>query len=168
MTRNRERGGATLEFPLAGIPLIMLLMITFEICLAMWSYHTLALAVKEGAIYASTKGQDCTYTGNNCQVSVATVVQRVLTAGVGINPNQLSVTLCTSTSGCLAACNPASNCLSNATLWPGSVPPNTGWIEIDASYPAPMSIPALLWPGKSLASMGTIEFSASSRQVVQY
>src|SRR5205823_10249951 len=83
---NQERGTVMIEFLFAGVPLIFLLLIIFELCLAMWSYHTLATAVEDGAIYASTKGQDCTYTGNTCRVSISTIVQDILSAGIGINP----------------------------------------------------------------------------------
>jgi Flp pilus assembly protein TadG len=149
----------------------MLVMLVFEICIAMWSYHTLASAVKEGAIYASTKGQDCTYTGNTCQASIAQIVQRILAAGVGIDSTRLNLTFHSNASGSTdVPCNPAGSCSSNATLWPpasGGIP-NLNYIEITASYPAPISIPALLWPGQSLSRMGTIQFSASSRQVIQF
>jgi Flp pilus assembly protein TadG len=49
-SRNpKERGGTSLvEFTLVGIPMIFLLISTFEVARGMWEYHTLAYAVKEG------------------------------------------------------------------------------------------------------------------------
>lgn len=165
--RNSERGTAILEFPFAGIPLIFLVLVTFEICLAMWSYHTLASAVNAGAVYACTKGQDCSYGGNNCQVEIEQIVQRILAAGTGLDASQLNLTFYSSASNTTISCAPASNCLSNATQWPGGVP-NMDYIKIQATYPAPISIPALLWPGQSLSAIGAVQFSASSYQMIQF
>lgn len=80
MTRakQREKGGVLIEFTFVGIPLMLAFMSLIEICIAMWSYHTLAYAVRKGARYASTKGQGCTYTGNSCSVTAANILSRLL------------------------------------------------------------------------------------------
>jgi Flp pilus assembly protein TadG len=170
---KEERGSAVIEFTFAGVTVIMLLLVIFEMCLAMWSYHTLASAVEKGAIYASTKGQDCdpNYSPNDCRVSVSDVVSRVLQAGVGLDPNRLNVTLQSSDATVPPVnCNPASSCLSNATLWPPSsgYVPNISYVKISASYPVPVAIMSLFWPGQSLAGIGSVAFSASSLQLVQF
>ncbi|HEX7359275.1 MAG TPA: TadE family protein [Bryobacteraceae bacterium] len=170
---KEERGSAIIEFTFAGVTVIILLLVIFEMCLAMWSYHTLASAVEKGAIYASTKGQDCdpNYSPNDCRVSVSDIVSRVLQAGVGLDPNRLNVTL--QSSGGEVPCNPASSCLSGSyttTLWPpnSDYVPNIDYVEISASYPVPVAIMSLFWPGQSLAGIGNIKFSASSLQLVQF
>jgi TadE-like protein len=181
---NRERGTALIEFMFAGVPLIFLLLIIFELCLAMWSYHTLATAVEDGAVYASTKGQDCTYTGNTCRVTISAIVQDILSAGIGINPNQLSLTFHSSASAFYAdiICNPASSCLTGtnaSTYWPpalvSSGPPavygNTpaiSYVDITGTCPAPVPIISLFWQARSLAGIGSLQFSAKSRQIVQF
>ncbi len=105
--------------------------------LAMWSYHTLAFAVGDAAHFASTKGIGCTYTGNACGITVAAVAQRVATAGLGLVPGQLNVTL-TSTAGNVS-CNPVSSCYSNVTTWPPASPAGTNKvgqpITVTAYYP---------------------------------
>ena len=57
--RGRRRlGNATIEFTLVEIPLLCVLISTFEMARGMWLYHTLAYAVKEGARYAAVRGQN--------------------------------------------------------------------------------------------------------------
>jgi hypothetical protein len=46
--KQRQRGSAMIEFTLVGIPMIFLLISIFEISRAMWNYHTLAFAIREG------------------------------------------------------------------------------------------------------------------------
>jgi Flp pilus assembly protein TadG len=179
-----ERGSALIEFLFAGIPLMLLLLIIFEMGLALWSYHTLATALEEGATYASTKGQGCTYTGNSCRVSVSQIVQDILSAGVGIDPNKLGLTFHSSVSAYYSDinCNPASSCLTGtytSTLWPpgrvtsGTISvygdmPNLSYVDITGTYPSPTPIIGLFWPFHTLAGIGTLQFSAESRQVVQF
>lgn len=177
---NQERGAATIEFALAGVPLILLLVIIFEICLAMWSYHSLATAVEDGAVYASTKGQGCTYSGNTCRVSISTIVQDILSAGVGIDPSRLNLTFHSSAPGTTdVTCNPASSCQTNSTLWPpglvSSGPPavygyipNISYIDVTGTYPSPLPVIGLYWAGQALAGGGTLQFSSTSRQIIQF
>jgi len=181
---NRERGATMIEFLFAGVPLILLLLIIFELCLAMWSYHTLATAVEDGAIYASTKGQDCTYTGNSCRVTISAIVQDILSTGIGINPNQLKLTFHSSASTYYAdiTCNPASSCLTGSyttTYWPPALVssgppavygnmPDINYIDITGTCPAPVPVISLLWQWRSLAGIGSLQFSAMSRQIIQF
>ena len=184
MSAKRTRGVAILEFLLAGIPILVLLLIIFELCLALWSYHTLAAAVEDGALYASTKGQGCTYTGNSCRVSISAIIQDILGAGVGIDPNRLNLTFHSSASAYYAdiVCNPAQTCLSGrytTTLWPparvSSGPPAVygdmpaiSYIDITGTYPSPVPVISLFMPAQLLPAIGTLQFSATSRQVVQF
>ncbi|HEX4749080.1 MAG TPA: TadE/TadG family type IV pilus assembly protein [Bryobacteraceae bacterium] len=177
---GRERGSAMLEFLFVGIMLMMLLLIILEMCIALWSYNTLAVAVQDGALYASTKGQGCTYTGNSCRVTVSSITQDILAAGVGINPSQLNLTFHSSASAYYADINcTASNCLSNATVWPpakvtsgatviyGDMP-SISYIEITATYPSPVPIIGLFVPTQMLPSVGTLQFSAIACEVIQF
>src|SRR5882762_5274489 len=58
--RDRCRGSNILEFTLVGIPLVFILISTFEMARGMWNYHVMAYAVKEGTRYASVHGNNCT------------------------------------------------------------------------------------------------------------
>ena len=46
--RRAQRGATTIEMTLVGIPIIFLLISTFEISRGMWMYNTAATAVREG------------------------------------------------------------------------------------------------------------------------
>ena len=48
-----------LEFVLVGIPLIFVILSIFEIARGMWTYQTLAFAVREGTRYAIMHGKGC-------------------------------------------------------------------------------------------------------------
>ena len=165
----KERGGTSLvEFTLIGIPMIFLLISTFEVARGMWEYHTLAYAVKEGTRYASVHGRACE-APNACQVTVAQVVQTVVNAGTGLLPSALAVTL-TSTAGTVS-CSPASTCIgasANNTLWPPDPANALGSdISISASYPFQSAI-SMFWPGAGPAvGVATVNFPASSTGVMQ-
>ena len=46
--RKRSRGATILEFSLVGIGLIFVILSFFEVSRGMWTYQTLAYAVREG------------------------------------------------------------------------------------------------------------------------
>jgi len=78
-----------IEFVFAGIPLILIMVSIVEMALTMWTYETLAFAVREGARYAATKGQGCSYSGNSCGVTVASITQKISASGMGLAPGIL-------------------------------------------------------------------------------
>ena len=91
-----RRGNTTLEFTLVGIPLLFVLISIFEISRAMWMYHTLAYAIKQGTRYAAVRGQNCVpaVNGNSCTVTIGNLVTFIQTAGGGLLPDQLHLTFC--------------------------------------------------------------------------
>ena len=155
-----------LEFILVGIPIIFVLISTFELARGMWNYHTLAYAVKEGTRYASVHGVNCTASPNTCGVTIAQITQRILDAGIGLPSNQLSLrfTDAGGTTNCLA-----NNCLTNNTVWPpapGNAVGNS--VQIDGNMPF-QSVISMFWPGSgSGTTFGTFNFPASSRETVQF
>lgn len=163
--KSRRRGSSTLEFTLVGIPLIFVLVSTFEMARGMWNYHTIAYAVKEGTRYASVHGNNCA-APNTCQITIAQITQKILDNGIGLPPNQLRLTF-TSQSGTIS--NYASTLLLNNTVWPSSPGNAVGSaIQIDATYPFTSAI-SMFWPGAgSGVNFGTVTFPASSRETVQF
>jgi len=155
-----------IEFTLVGIPLVFILISTFEVARGMWIYHTLAYAVKEGTRYASVHGETCTIAPNTCTVTVAQVVQHVLDQSSGLLPGQLNLTL--TSVGSAQACSPASSCQSIDTTWPPSPDSNLGNnITITGTYPFPSAI-SMFWPGAGPATSATfVTFSASSTETMQ-
>ena len=87
-TRSGERGASTIEMTLVGIPLMFVLISIFEISRGMWTYHTMATAVREATRYAMVHGQNCVYTPptitNNCAITVGNLATRLRDYGAGI------------------------------------------------------------------------------------
>lgn len=170
---NRERGGSTLiEFVLVGIPMIFILISTFELARGMWTYHTVAYAVKEGTRYASVHGINCTISPNNCGVTIANIASVMKTAGVGLLPSQLTVTM-TPAAGS-ATTDTLDNLLTNNTAWPPASPTGTNAvgqpIKISATYPF-RSLLAMFWPGARggpQRGAGLFYLPASSTDRIQF
>jgi Flp pilus assembly protein TadG len=164
--RDRRCGSSTLEFTLVGIPLMFVLISTFEMARGMWNYHTIAYAVKEGTRYASVHGVNCASSPNTCTVTIGQITQKIVDAGIGLPTNQLRLTF-TSQSGATTCY--ANACLSNATVWPpapGNVVGSS--IQIGATYPFTSAI-SMFWPGAGTGiNFGTVNFPASSRETVQF
>jgi Flp pilus assembly protein TadG len=164
--RNRRCGSSTLEFTLVGIPLMFVLISTFEMARGMWNYHTIAHAVKEGTRYASVHGVNCASSPNTCTVTIGQITQKIVDAGIGLPTNQLRLTF-TSQSGSVS--NFANNLLANATVWPpapGNVVGSS--ITITATYPFTSAI-SMFWPGAGTGiNFGTVNFPASSREAIQF
>lgn len=169
MRRNgsRNRGSALIEFTLVGVPILFLLITTFEMSRAMWTYHTLAHAVRRGLRAAVVHGQNCGVNNNNCTWTVADVTRTIRQAGVGLDPQRLSVTLI-SDAGSLS-CNPISSCSGNATVWPPNNANTPGRrVTIRAAYGF-QSAMVLFWPGAGpMARTGTLNLPAESSQVIQF
>ena len=91
--RANKSGNAMIEFTLVGIPLIFVLLVTFETARGMWLYATVAHAVRAGARYAVVHGKDCSTPPNNCPVTVADVARVIRDAGVGLDPADFRLAL---------------------------------------------------------------------------
>jgi TadE-like protein len=172
--RRRSRlGNATIEFTLVGIPLLCVLISTFEMARAMWIYHTLAYAVKEGARYTVVRGQNSPNQvglGGSTTGTLTPICNFIAQQGAGLIPHQLSLSF-TSFSGTLGPYT-ADACPS-APVWPpngedalDNLPGQR--ITITASYPFQSSI-LIFWPG---VNSGTIfpsfTFPAQASEVMQF
>jgi TadE-like protein len=168
-TRRTEKGGTLIEFTLVGIPLVLILVSLIEMCIAMWSYHTLAYAVREGARYASTKGQGCTYTGNTCSVTVGTIAQQIASSGIGLIPAQLNLDLISAAGD--VPCHPISSCYSTTTIWPPSsslanIPGST--ISVSGTYPVQTNLVIMFFPKTGGSQMSAVTLAASSQQIIEF
>jgi Flp pilus assembly protein TadG len=164
----RRKGNSTIEFTLVGLPLLFALVSIFEMSRGMWIYHTLAYAVKEGTRYAVVHGQNCGIEPNHCQVRVMDIAQHVKDAGIGLDPNQLTITL-TSSSRSPVTCSPLTSCLSNGDIWP-DYPDNQAGLSIGISARIPFrSAIAMFWPGGGKGvNFGEVWFPAASQETVQF
>jgi Flp pilus assembly protein TadG len=152
-----------IEMTLVGIPVIFILITTFEVARAMWIYHTLAHAVKEGSRYASVHGSNCAAPPNACTVDIAQIAARIRSAGVGLIPEELQLSF-TAANGVETRCLLRS-CLTNTTTWPPSPANGVGsHIIISGSYPFRSPV-ALLWQRDAAA---VIHFPASSQERIRF
>ena len=196
--KSLQRGATTVEMTLVGIPIIFILISTFEMSRAMWNYHTLSNAVKEGVRYAIVHGQNCGTVGspplisNNCQVSSAggpnpiglrSVAQVIQDAGVGLDPDRTVLWFCAPAPTPASCASTTTPCAlgSASTKWPqcsavavNPWPPpccNQGGfnhIEIDIGTEF-HSMAALFWPGAGgAATFGVVNFGASSIELMQF
>jgi Flp pilus assembly protein TadG len=167
--RRRQSGVAIVEFSLAGIGTIFLLICTFHLSMGMWNYHVIANAVHEATRYLSVKGVNCTKPGNSCTVTVGTIAAKLETLAVGIPNNAINVTL-TSDSGAVTTCAPLSTCEGSTTLWPPHSNTDNAVgkkITVAASYRFQSPL-LFFWPGAGKTEFGTIWFPASSTQLILF
>ncbi len=140
--RKRQKGSSLIEFTLVGIPLIFVLIGTFEMARGMWLYQTVAYAVKEGARWAVVHGPNYTAYPNFCPSgstctpgSVANIATVIQNAGVGLDTSQLNLTFTVTTPAGTAVGTPItcalSSCLSNSTV-PAL---DMNYLQITGSYP---------------------------------
>jgi TadE-like protein len=188
MIRRRQRGATTIEMTLVGIPIIFLLISTFEISRGMWMYNTAATAVREGVRFASVHGVNCVNTPpgipNQCDITANDIV-RVIRVGAGngsthalnygptgagaaglSEPNTL-VTF-TSASGsftCKLDGTSTGNC---AARWPPDLANAVNQIiqiRIETPFSSALS---MFWPGSRPLNFATVNLWASSSDTVQF
>ena len=166
-SRTRSQSGqSTIEFVLVGIPMIFVMISTFEMARGMWIYQTLAHAVKDGARYASVHGKSCRTNPNVCGVTVGDVASRIQSAGTGLIGDDMGVTL-TDTGGSIP-CSTLTACLSNGTTWPTDAGGVQGSdLTVTASYHFHSAL-AMFRPGAGHVDFATVNFPAAARETVQF
>ena len=167
--RRGQRGGSTLlEFTLVGIPVIFVLISTFEIARGMWVYQTLNYSVKRGLRYAIVHGWNCGQSGNTCNVTIGQIAGVVNKASLGLDTTRMSLTF-TPSSGSVVSCA-LSDCLNNSTVWPPSGANAPGMnVAVSATYPFRSAI-SMFWPGTrgGATQFAAFNFGASSNDVMQF
>jgi Flp pilus assembly protein TadG len=168
--RDQERGAVTIEMTLVGIPLIFILIMTFEISRGMWMYHTLAYAVKEGVRSSLVHGQNCVANppslNNNCIRTIADAANVIRNAGVGLDLNSTNLTFISA--GTVNATCTLSGCANNFAMWPPAGSNMVGTtIEIDIDTPF-RSAMAGFWPGTKPQSFSVTKFAANSTDRINF
>jgi len=169
MRRKHQRGVAMVEFALAGIASIFLLINTFSLAMGMWNYHMLASAVHEATRFASVKGVNCTKPGNTCSVTVGTIAHKVAYYAIGIPADSMDVTL-TTESAASTPCAPLSSCFSSTTVWPPSTNLDNRvgrYITVSAIYRFRSPL-LFFWPGAGAQQFGQVWLPASSTQKILF
>src|SRR4051812_37453986 len=171
---HRSRGSALLEFTLVGIPLVFVLISTVQLAFGMWLYHTLAYAARQGTRYAIVHGTNCSQNGNTYCVTISNIASQINKSAVGLDPNQMSVTL-TPSHG-TAITDTLANLINNgtyaSTTWPPTSPAGANAVgqpvTISVLYPFNSGI-SMFWPGtRPMNSQGLIGLPASSTDLIQF
>jgi hypothetical protein len=188
--RRRRRGNATIEFTLVGIPLLCVLISTFEMARGMWLYHTLAYAVKEGVRYAVVRGQNSpnqVALGGTGALPLMPICQYIIQQGPGLIPQQVTLTFHSATQPDITVT--ADNCPStgpNGTSanWPpggtfsapqldasgNTIVDNQAGqvISINASFTFQSTI-LMFWPGtQGGMQFPSVIFPAKASEVMQF
>ena len=166
-SRRKRKGNAMVEFVLVGIPVIFILISIFEISLGLWTYQTMAYAVREGVRYAAVHGKGCA-SPNTCQVTIGQITSVIKSAGVGLDPNATTLTF-TPASGS-ATSDTITNLLASNTTWPPSAANGVGQnVKIAVNYPF-RTVLAIFWvgDGRPINDSQVFHLSASSTEPVQY
>lgn len=114
--------------------MIILLAVLFgviEICLALYTYHFISAAAREGTRYAIVRGFSCQAPGNPCPATKADIQNYVSTLGfpgINIPSSDVSVTWAAYPAG--GSCSPSSSCNN-----PGNM------VTVTVKYSFPLSVP---------------------------
>ncbi len=164
--RSTRNGQALLEFTLAAVPMIFLLISIEEMARGMWIYTTLAHAIKEATRYGIVHGADCAQANASCPVTVGQVATRIHQAGTGLDTHQLNVVL--QTAGGSQSCTPLQSCLSSTVAWPAAPNNNIGLpITVSGTYPFNSAI-SMFIPHSGGVNFGSLNFSAASESEILF
>ena len=162
--QSGRRGSTSLEFVLVGIPMIFVLISIFEIARGMWTYHTLAYALREGVRYAAMHGQGCAT--NSCAATIGTIASVIKTAGVGLDANTVQLTF-TSATGSTSP-DTIKNLLTNSTMWPPSASNTPGQLVTIYGRYQFRTFLAVFWTSTSQNGSGSFYLPASSTEPIQF
>jgi Flp pilus assembly protein TadG len=136
-----EEGATMVEMALSLIILLTVIFGVIEICLALYSYHYISDAAREGSRFAMVRGSACQSPGYECNASAAQIQTYVQGLGFpGIDPSAMTVTTAWSPYG-------FSTCISATCNDPGNQ------VAVTVNYKFPLSIPFI--PSSNIAMSST-------------
>ena len=143
-----EHGSTLIE---TAVSLVLLLTVVFgimEVGWALYTYHFISEAAREGTRYAIVRGSSCAASGSLCtDASQANIQSYIENLGfLGINSGNMTVTATWPTTG--AACTPSASPCNN----PGNL------VQVTVAYKFPLSIP--------FVKASTINMSSTSEMVI--
>lgn len=144
----REQGSSIVEMTLSIIILLTILFGLIEMCLALYTYHFVSDAAREGTRYAIVHGSTCLVGTVSCTVTPAQIQTYVQYLGFpGINPSAMTVTTTYSAFPAGATCN-ALGCNG-----PGDL------ATVTVTYKFPLSIPFVTSNVLALSSTSSMVIS---------
>jgi len=157
--RRRQRGVALIEFSIAGIACVTLMVCLVQLGIAMWDHHSLAYAVHETNRYVSTHGRSCLTGGNGCGIYVSDVVSKLESYAVGIPASNINMTLTSSSGNTVINCNPITTCASStSTQWPPTSNQDN-WVGQNITLTASTTLRSMIvamcygWSGERISSV---------------
>ncbi|MGC2422448.1 MAG: TadE family protein [Candidatus Acidiferrales bacterium] len=91
-TDSRQRGSTLVEFAVVLTVLFMFLFGVMDFARALYAYHFVANAAREGARYAIVRGSTCSSWGTACPAAASDIQTYLRNVPPGINPNNVTVT----------------------------------------------------------------------------
>jgi Flp pilus assembly protein TadG len=127
--RSDDRGQTVVEAVLCTLILLMLLIGVMEVSMALYTYHFISDAAREGTRYAIVRGSACT--DSDCPATAAAISTYV--TGLGFL-NSMTVTT-TWSQGPGPTCTPPSCCSSTSCNNPGNL------VQVSVQYQIPLVLP---------------------------
>lgn len=144
----REQGASIVEMALSMLILLAILFGLIEMCLALYTYHFISDAAREGSRYAIVHGSACLNEGVSCTVTTDQIQAYVQDLGFpGINPSDMTVTTTYAPYPAGGTCTPSAACNN-----PGNL------ATVTVNYNFPLSIP--------FVSSTVIAMSSTSSMVI--
>ena len=194
MSRTAQCGATTVEMTLVGIPIIFMLISTFEISRGMWMYNTEATAVREGVRFASVHGVNCVKLApgvpNQCDVTANDIVQVIrngagngLTHALNYGPTgagsaglPLGTTSATTTLVTFKSVSGSFTCKLDGTTVTGGCAaqwPPTGDNGVNQVITISIEVPfysalSMFWPGSKQQMFSVVNLWASSSDTMQF
>lgn len=149
----REQGSTLVETALSLAVLLSLIFGIFEMCLALYSYHFVSEAAREGTRYAIVRGSS---SGSDCPSSPAAAcpaaqsdIQKYVSSlsfpGIKLTASDVSVAWSVYPAG--GTCSPSATCNN-----PGNM------VKVTVTYPFPLSLPFI--------SKRTLTLTSTSAMVI--
>ena len=146
--RRGEQGATVVEMVLSMIVLLTILFGLIEICLALYTYHYVSDAAREGTRYAIVHGSTCSVSGISCTATSGQIQSYIQNLGYpGINPSNMTVTTTWSAYPAGGTCN-ASGCNG-----PGDL------VTVMAQYSFNLAIPFISSSALNLTSTSSMVIS---------
>jgi Flp pilus assembly protein TadG len=134
LSANNERGSAILETAMSAVILLTFLFGIIETGFALYSYHFISEAAREGTRYAIVRGSSCvnpTDFSSACPASTSDIQNYVKNLGFpGINPTNMTVSVIYAGYPAGVTCTPSTACNN-----PGNM------IKVTVQYNFPLTVP---------------------------
>ena len=145
----RQEGSGSLEFALSAVILLTLVLGIMQMSLAVYTYHVISEAAREGTRYAMVRGNTCTVNGASCTVDASQIQSYVKSIGLPtIQSSNMTVTTTYSDYPAGSGCTPNANCAN-----PGNM------VTVKVVYAFPFSIPFVTSSTLSMTSTSAMVIS---------